>query len=187
MHSAEIRTAVHNSQNGHYDSDTYGAAFRHAQDALGSQPVSEAALGKLESLSRELSAGLRDSSESLRDVRKICRRAVIDATRSHLRGEIDWLLLQLDELRLNSAAGDVEVDPIVLDRAMCTALKARVSLDTTPFRGTVHHLETTRVLLKSLGVSASRSDIGNATYVANSISHDSSINPEQQMDLTHLV
>jgi hypothetical protein len=95
-------------------------------------------------LSRELAAGLRDSSESLRDVRKICRQAVINAIRVHIGAEIDCVISRLDELRMR------EANSMNLDRAICSAFGARVNLESAPFQETLRHLETARTLLNNL-------------------------------------
>jgi len=125
-------------------SDTYSTAYRHAREALGVQPVSHSTLARMDRLSRELATALRDSSESLRDVRKICRQAVIEAIRVHIGADIDRAIADLDEIRTHQAGSTT------LDRAICAAFGARVNLDSAPFHETLRHLETARALLEKL-------------------------------------
>ena len=125
-------------------SDTYSTAYLQALEVLGVQPVSNSMLDRMDLLSRELATALRDSSEVLRDVRKICRRAVIDAIRTHLGIEIDRIIANLDEIRMR------EVSSTILDRAICAAFGARVNLTSAPFRETLRQVETARALLDNL-------------------------------------
>lgn len=125
-------------------SDTYSTAYRHAREALGAQAVSNSTLARMDLLSRELAAELRDSSESLRDVRKICRQAVINAIRVHIGAEIDRVISDLDEIRMR------EVNSTTLDRATCSAFGARENLDSAPFPETLRNLETARTILNNL-------------------------------------
>src|SRR5579862_8999424 len=129
-------------------SDTYVTAFRLAEDALRSAPVLD--LARMEALSYESASMLRDSSERLYDVRRICRKAVIDATRNHLRAQIDGVIAELDELRRHGMASDRrEGDAALLESAICAGKNARVNLDASPFLITLRYLEAARAVSQS--------------------------------------
>jgi len=139
MHPTELQY-----NNANFDSGTYIAAYTNAREVLGVRPVSSSVLRSMEVLSRDLAGRLRDTSESLRDDRKICRRAVIDAVRANLIAEINCIIAELDEFRRRVGSSNL------LDRAISAALAARVNLDTAPFQETLTHLETARALLNNL-------------------------------------
>ena len=125
-------------------SDAYQFAFRKAEEALGAEPITEETIARVEWLSGEIAAATEDSSESLQDVRKICRTAVLDAVRVHLAGDIDTLIAQLDDLRRDT------VNSPGLDSAICSALSARVSLEQAPFVDTLRHLNSAEARLRSV-------------------------------------
>ena len=137
-----------------FRSDTYQAAFQFALEAMqnGGKPLSLATLSRLDQLANSLPAIISDSSESLFDDRRICRRAVIDASRQAMRTEIDRVMAALDEVRQKAADENetMYVDPVLLDEATCAALNARVTLADQPFRTTMRHLDTARAILNNL-------------------------------------
>ncbi len=133
-------------------SDTYRAAFQFALEAMqnGGIPLSLATLSRLDQLANSLPAIISDSTESLLDDRRICRRAIIDASRRAMREEIDRVMAALDDVRQRAADDTIYVDPILLDEATCAALNACVSVSDQPFRTTMRHLDTARAILNNL-------------------------------------
>ena len=147
MQANELRNT-----NRHHTSDTYRAAYRMARIALGDTPLSEPVITRMSSLSGELATMLRDSTEDLRDDRKICRQAALDAVRQSLMSDTERVIEQLDEIRMRIRdTGDAN-DQTILDAAICAALQAQVGLNDRPFRETLKNLEAARMHMNRIAL-----------------------------------
>jgi hypothetical protein len=133
-------------------SETYATAFAEALRRLNAQTSPEPSLLGMGGYSADLAACMRDSSESLRDVRRICRQAVIDATRTYLAAQIAKVTAALDRLRHNGMVAEAEAPK--LDAAICAVLNAHVDLATAPFEVTYRRLSTAQRIMTSLSGAA---------------------------------
>ncbi len=131
-------------------SDTYRTAYSHARQQLSTKPISESVVLDMKLLAHDAAANIRDSSESYKDVRKICRRAVIDATREQLANEIGLVISQLDELRRNPEQVPRAKTNRDLDYAISEAFMARVNLEAATFQETLSHLKAAKTALANL-------------------------------------